>query len=955
MTTDRWLQIEEILDTVLQAEPHQWKTIIEKTCNHDKELRHQVEKYLRHYTHLDTFLQKPVDDGIIEQIADDNAFTVEWIKKVNRIGRYRIIREIAHGGMGRVFLAERDDGQYKQKVALKLLHSDLDSETMQRRFLIERQILASLNHPNIARLLDGGVVETESGLGINQPYLVLEYVEGISIKEYCDTHSLTVHERLQLFLKAAEAVQHAHRNLVVHCDIKPSNILVTKYGEIKLLDFGISRLLSEDIHELPQYSTRTIRRWMTPEYAAPEQIKGERATTAVDVYQLGVLLYELLTGLLPFKRDGENFCELEQSVLEKDPLKPSIVSQNGGTRRMIRGDLDAIILKSLRKEPEARYDSTSALIEDIRLYLSGKPVKATHGNFGYRTAKFVRRHRIGVSVTAGVLLLISILTGFYTHHLTIERDRAEQAAVTAQLESQKAEKVVEFLVNLFDTADPATAQGEQITAREIVEKGVARIDEDLAAQPEIHVEMLKVLGRVIKALGDFNRSTELFEKALIKSHELYGREHLEVAAIAAMLGDAARWNGELEKAELQLRDALEIRLNLIPDDDPDVAITMDRLARVLEMRGNFTEAEKLYRDALTMRERLFGNESDAVSANLNNLGWLLFQMGKLDESEIMLRRALSLRERQNDPPQIAIASNMSNLAVVLGEKGNYTEAEHYYIQALQLEEKLHGDDHPRYTTALSNLSVMYNDLARYEEAAEMFQKVLDNNRRQLGPSHVYVGFALGHLSTSLLEDGRSLEAMPLLEEMLEVFRNAVGEEHRFFARGLMIKGDALYYLNPSQSVAVYDRSIDIYRRVVGDSHPLLAKTLARLGRAHYTLANIEASKTAFNQALDIQRRVLPPHHSDTIWTLTWLGRVLAERGNYDEAEALLREAVEMSQIALPPDHWRRINAHLELYACLKSSNRLLPGQNNIEQIVYTLENRKDFHADQLLARARTLQ
>jgi eukaryotic-like serine/threonine-protein kinase len=951
MTSAYWEKIEEVLDSVLEVEPGQWQDIIEQFCAGDDELRRKVDRYLRHYTHLETFLQKPVENQLVQQISTNDSFRAHWIEEFNRIGRYRILREIAHGGMGRVYLAERADGQYTQQVALKLLRSDLDSETMQRRFRIERQILASLNHPNIARLIDGGVIESESPSRSHQPYLVMEYFEGISIKEYCEKKSLSTQERLKLFLKAAKAVQHAHRQLVVHCDIKPSNILVSGDGDLKLVDFGISRLLGDDGDNDPEYRTRTTHRWRTPEYAAPEQVTGERATIAVDIYQLGILLYEILTGQLPFHRSGESIRELEQKILEYDPVKPSMATQSERLRKLFRGDLDAIVLKALRKEPEARYESTSLLIEDIDRYLSAQPVTARHGSLAYRTEKFVRRHHWGVATALGVLLALSL--GFIG--IIWQAQMAERERDIAQLEAAKARATQEYLIGLFEAADPANTQGEFISVQEIVQRGIDRLNNDLETQPEVHIEMLKVLGRIQQMLGDFNLSTELLEQALSKTRELRGEHHPEAAAVAALLGDAARWNGELDRAENLLREALRIRRELISEDNADIATNMDRLARVLEMRGAFQEAEVYYRDALAMRERLFGENSDAVSATLNNLGWLLHQAGKNDAAEQTLRKSLLIKEQILEPPHPAIASTQNNLAVVLRTRGNYDEAVHFFQRALEQERKLHGDDHPRVTTALSNLSQVHLALARYDEAVRQYRQVLENNRRQLGPDHVYVGFALGHLSMALIEDGRSKEALPFIEEAIEVFRNAVGEDHRFYARGLMIKGNALSYQDPNNAIVWIEHSVEKLRKIVGSDHPDLAEALARLGWSRISTEELASAEAAFREALEIQRRIHLTPHTDTIWTLTGIGRILNKQGQINRAEDHLREAVRLSKEALPSDHWRGISARLELADCLMSANKITEARNELDEIEKLLQDRKDFHAVRLRAQLREIQ
>lgn len=976
MTPERWQRIRPILDRALELQGEERATFLRERCDDDAALRADVDTLLRAEARGGPPLDAPVAeyaDALVAELADARsraeggalgtglgAASVEqpeFVPAGKRVGPWRIVRELGRGGMAIVYLAERADGAYEQQVALKLLQGGPQAADLVSRFERERQILASLEHRHIARLVDGGL--TADG----QPWFAMEYVEGEHIDRFCDRRRLTVEERLELFVQIARAVQAAHRALVVHRDLKPSNILVNAEGEPRLLDFGIAKPL--DTEASATAATGTVL-MLTPDYASPEQVRGAQATTASDVYQLGLLLYELLTGMRAQRVARRSSTELERVVIERTPPPPSTAARTGDAAaargdarrttapelaRRLSGDIDAIILQALRKEPERRYGSAAELADDVRRHLASLPVTARPDFLWYRARKFVHRHALGMATAAGFVLLVAALVAFYTLRLQEERDQA-------RIEAAKAQAAQDYLVELFEAADPAQARGETITVQEVVQRGIARLDEDLEAQPEVHVEMLKVLGRVEQGLGDFDLSTKLLEQALTGTRELRGEEHLDVAEAAALLGEAFRWSGEWDRAESLLREALTIRRRLIQGDDPDVAINIDRLARTIEMQGDLEEAETLYREALAMRERLFGESSDAVAANLNNLGWLLHEMGKMDEAEEALRRSLVIKEERLElpSPHPKIASNMSNLAVVLREQGKYGEAEHYFVQALEQERKLHGEDHPRFATALNNLALLHMDMARYGQAARLFRQVLENDRTQLGPEHAYVGVSLGYLAAALAEDGRSAEAAPLLEEMLAIFRNTVGEEHRYYARGLMFQGDALYYRQePGQAVAVLERSVDTFRRAVGGNHPDLARALARLGRARLVTGDVAAAETALREALEIQQQALPSPHTETAWTLTLLGRALTELSRTDEAESLLREAVEASTLALHPGHWRRIAARLELAVCLTASGAGSAARAELEQALAALRNRTDFHARRLLSRARELQ
>lgn len=975
LTQNRWQQIDTLFKEVLERPLDERETYLQNSCGSDTGLMDQVDKLLQIHEEAEKILgdsvstfASPLVPGLLDEIA---AKSEPHELLGSKVGSYEIIEKIGRGGMGTVYMAKKSDATYEKKVALKLVRRGLDTEDILLRFRNEGQILASLEHPNIARLYDGGIHED------GRPFFVMEYVEGEPIDAYCDRYQLSLKERLKLFKTVCKAVHFAHQNLVVHRDIKPANVLITENGTVKLVDFGIAKLLEPGRMNLKSHHTQTGIKLMTPEFASPEQIQGRPITTAVDVYALGVLLYLLLTGRRPFSLGTASLLEIERMVCETSPLRPSEAvlgkpfpsphchhenifdveaaagnrsKDIGSLKKELSGDLDRIVLEALRKEPKRRYPSALAFSEDLGNYLAGRPVQARAPTFRYRARKFIQRNRW--SVLAATIAVFSVLTGLAVALWQANIARMERDI--AQSEAAKAQAAQDYLVELFEAADPAENQGNPLTVQEIVQRGIDRLEDNLGAEPEVHIEMLKVLGRVEQALGDFDLSAELLEEALTKTRELRGNGHPDVAVISGMLGEVLRWDGEYERAESLLREALEIRRRFMAGDNADVAVNMDRLARTLEMKGDLEEAEFLYNEALAMRERLFGENSDAVSANLNNLGWLLYQMGKRDEAELALRKSLEIKTRILESPNPAISSNLSNLAVVLRSKGDYREAGEFAQQALEQEIDLYGEDHPRVTTALSNRSLILLDLARYKEAAEQYRKILENNRRQLSPEHLYVGFALSSLSSAIIEEGRSEEALLLLDEALEIYQKSVGDEHRYYAMGLAIKGEAMLYQNPEQATAIFERSRVILTETVGRDHPNLGRTLTGLGRAQFAIGEYEAAETAFREALAIQREALSPHHPNIIWTLTNLGRLLTQQGQTDEAEQLLREAT-VSAEALPPDHWRRIDARVELGACQMVNGQLTEAHEEMEQILAELEGRTDFHGIRLQTRAQELQ
>ncbi len=503
MDTKRWNKVQNLFEEALELEEAKRPAFLKQACAGDSTLFDEVMSLLEADMNANSLL-----DGLALDAVD-------LAKEFNRVGQqfgpYRIVREIGSGGMGSVFLAERVEGEFEQKVAIKLIKHGMDSKEILKRFQSERQIMARLEHPNIARLLDGGV--TPDGLS----YFAMEYVDGKPIDQYCDHNKLSVKKRLELFQIICSSVQNAHRNLIVHRDLKPSNILVKKDGTIKLLDFGIAKVLTPETNGgQPKFLTltQTGAQIMTPEYAAPEQVKGEPVTTATDVYALGVILYELLTGQRPYRLQGRSPAEIERAITTSDPDKPSTVvkrkdqasettpekiSELRGTepsqlKRQLSGDLDNICLMALRKEPERRYSSPERFLDDVKRYLEGLPVIARKDTAGYRTQKFIRRHKTGLVAAVGVVIMIAIVVSFYTVQLKQERDRA-------RLEATKARRVSDFLVDLFRVSDPSESKGKTVTARELLDSGAVRIKEDLIEQPEIQATMMNVMGEVYTSLG----------------------------------------------------------------------------------------------------------------------------------------------------------------------------------------------------------------------------------------------------------------------------------------------------------------------------------------------------------------------------------------------------------------------------------------------------------------------
>ena len=529
---ERWRQLDGILEEALDLPQERWPALLDRACGDDANLRREAEELLAAHADTDSLF---LDGSYADRAADLLVEAADAARPPVRVGPWRVVGRLGEGGMGEVFLAERAEGDFEQRVALKRLRPDLASPDLVARFLHERQILARLEHPGIARLVDGGV-DAEG-----QPWLALEFVDGQPITGWCVERGLDVEARLELLVEVCDAVAFAHRNLIVHRDLKPSNILVDGDGRVKLLDFGIAKLI---VGESGTDAAPTRILALTPEYAAPEQYFGGPVTTATDVWALGVVLHELLTGRRPESSGGREGGERRSALPVRDPRRPSTVVRDtggasaGSLSRRVRGDLDAIVLKALRTEPDQRYASVDDLADDLRRTLERRPVRARGGALTYRAGRFLRRHRLAAA--AGALALLALLGGLVA---------TRREAMRADAERARAEAVRDFLVELFDASDPVRALGSDPSARDILARGHERIDHGLADQPELRADLLAALADVYSSLGDPKVVEELRRDELSVREKLSGPAGEETVAALVAVADAVSDQGRSTEAE----------------------------------------------------------------------------------------------------------------------------------------------------------------------------------------------------------------------------------------------------------------------------------------------------------------------------------------------------------------------------------------------------------------------
>jgi eukaryotic-like serine/threonine-protein kinase len=755
----------------------------------------------------------------------------------DRIGQYRVLRTLGVGGMGEVFLAERADAEFEQQVAIKVVHGGAEARGVHSRLKIERQILAQLDHPNIAHLLDGG------SLPDGTAYIVMEYVDGIPIDAFCDSNRLDVPARLQLFQTVCAAVHYAHQNLIVHRDLKPSNILVTAAGIPKLLDFGIAKILDErqrGSHTLAV--THADIRVMTPDHASPEQIRGQSITTSSDVYVLGVLLYKLLAGTSPFVIPSMRLTDIERAICEKDPQFPSHAIDTGEMqtgaiadarsttanrlRRTLSGDLDNIVLMAMRKEPERRYGSSQQMASDIQRYLEGKPVIARRDTMSYRSTKFIRRHWL--PVTAGVsvvFLILAFATTTYVQSLRIaaERDRVAEQSAAAERERNRAEEVSSFLVNLFKLSDPQENRGNQVTARELLDSGAKRLQVGLQDQPATKAALLGTVGAVYDSLGQYKEALPILTESLSLQPQAHDRTRI---ATLLELG-RAHWNaGDLSGAEAPLQEALHLSQDNYGAASQESGRSLWALAQLRYQQSRFGEAKELYSRSLDILENTSAPATD-VSALLDDLAQVYADEQQWPLAKQTYERALEIDRRilGNDHPRVAMRLN--NLAVVAQHIGDLKLAETLFRDAIRRDERAYGDQHPETGAARGNYGLLLQREGRLAEAEPFLRSALEVQLKLYGPDSYNTGYARVSLAMLLHDEGNLPESETEFRQALATYDKSLPASHQYRAAALMHFARLLVDRGkPEEALSLSGQSLNIWTSTSSASGPRTAQAHA---------------------------------------------------------------------------------------------------------------------------------
>ena len=937
MDPKRWQHVQQLFDEALELSSEERASFLDAACGEDAELRQDVASLLANFSAAgSTFMENPAarigDDLEMPEMPAKASGTDGPNQPGDRIGPYVLEKLLGTGGVGRVYLATRET-EFQKQVAVKLLKRGMDTDELVRRFVSERQILAQLEHPNVANLLDGGA--TDDG----RHYLVMEYVDGLAIDTYCAEKLLDVPQRLRLFLKVCDAVHFAHRNLVVHRDLKPSNILVAQDGEPKLLDFGIAKLLRPE--SFPQTVLPTAPGWraMTPEYASPEQVRGGLISTASDVYSLGVVLYELLTGRRPYRLSSRSLIEVERTVCTVPPMRPSraVTRQLEGEepastgtylgvdrkklKQRLSGDLDNILLMALEKEPERRYQSVDQLAADLRRHLDNLPVSARKDSLFYRSSKFARRHRLPLAVVSFFALMLLVFVATLV---------MQQGQILRQRD--RAESVSEFLENLFEISDPSRERGESVLARSLLDKGAIDIEARLRDQPGLQGDLLGTMGRSYTHLGLYSEAEDMLQRSLSLRRQSYGDEDPSVATAKYQLADLYVEQGVYDRAEPLAREALQTHLDALGEEH--AAVVHDRmllaginqrlgnlvkagqlflqaeagarelrdedlLVKVLSRRGHFelyvgndTAARGALEEALTIARRLYGETHPEVALILGQLAEIE-KAHDFDRAASLLEDAIAIQRRVFHEPHPDLAKMLNRLAVLKKAQGDYVEAEALFNEAMTIQNQVYAEPSIVVASTLNNLAGLKKGQGDLDRAEALYTQSLEIHRRVVGERHPETATIMSNLANLMLTTGRLEQAQQLYTDSLDILLESYGENHIEVANG---------YVNLGQ-VAVKQEEWDVAEellqkgatliRKIAPQHSELPPVLQNQGYVKEKLGDHPSAEALYLEALEIARKTQGGESLAVGTALTRLAIVGVRREQLNKAEAWGREALTL--------------------------------------------------------------
>jgi len=898
MQAELWKKVEPLCQAALALPPERRAAFLLEACPDDPQLRAEVQSLLEQQA--DSFLEdsplsaaaNDLNDSETEGPIKPSVLLDQTLNSGNApgemIGPYRLLEVIGQGGMGQVWLAEQQRPIFR-RVAIKLIKVGMDTREVIARFESERQALAVMDHPAIAKVFAAG--STTQG----RPYFVMEYAAGVPITEYCDKHKLTTRQRLELFILVCEGVQHAHQKAVIHRDLKPSNILVCEVDGRpvpRIIDFGVAKAIAQRLTEQTMY-TRVGTIVGTMGYMSPEQADAtsEDIDTRTDVYSLGVVLYELLVGALPFDFRKITFDEALRRLREQDAPKPSTKLRASGAEstdtalkrgadpatliRQLRGDADAITLKALEKERARRYATPLDLAADIGRYLRHEPVTAHAPSLGYRTRMYVRRHRAGV-IGAAAFALILILAAAVSIRQSVRANR--EAAV--------AEAVNDFLQNdLLAQASAATQSGPRakpdphLEVRTALDRAAARIGGKFDRQPAVEAAIRDTIGRTYLDLGLYPEAQTQLERALALHRQVSGENDPKTLKTMSRLGDTMILQGKYPKAEELLARTLKTQQDVLGPEHPDTLASLNSLATAYEREGKYTQAEPLFRQILAIRRRVLGPENRETLASMNGLAVTMAESGKYSQAEALFSQILDIDRRVLGPEHPDTLRTLDNLGNTYAGEGKYAQAEEPYRQATEIKRRVLGAEHPETLRSMGNLAVVYAAEGKYPQAETLQRQILETSRRVLGAEHPETLISLGNLAGTSQEEGKYQEAE-------ELFRQALEAE----------------------------------RRVLRPDHPNTLQALADFAGMYQRQGKYASAEIYAGQALAGRRRVLGSDNPDSMTSAADLALAYISQGKFVLSEPLAREALEFNN-KNQPDDWQRFRAESLLGASLAGQKK----------------------------------
>lgn len=849
MKKSEWTTIKTIVDNVLELPEDERETYINSECGGDEELRSEVTDFLASIYESEGWLeeQEVYREELLSEIADDlGSISLDYSLIGKEIGAYTIREKIAEGGMGGVYLAQRSDEELDHKVAVKIIKHGRASADNLRRFKREQQILAGMNHPNIARFYNSGT--TSDGF----PYIIMEYIEGMPVTEYCKKNKCTIQEKIDLFKQVLEAVRYAHENLVIHRDLKPGNIFIDNSGNVKILDFGISKLMEEESEDITQTGSRIL----TLRYAAPEQIRQKNITTAADLYSLGVIFYQLLAGTGPFEIDDLTHFEAEKLILNEEAPRPSSRADSASTKKKLLGDLDAIALKSIRKESDQRYRVANDFLRDLENYQNGIPVSAHADSLRYRTTKFFKRHQNGIYITAGVLILIIVLTAYYTNQIAKERDYA-------QLEAERATEVTDFLVSMLELNNPSENSGDEITINDALNRGIGLVEErDIS--PLNRATLLGTIGSIQFNNGDVDQAGITLEQAMTLLTDSVDRHTEESLTIGTEYAEWQETVGNTEEAEhyFQLTDSL-FQANKLQNSVEYIDHQLNYSDFLMEL-GNHQQALDILSGLDT---RLVQNFDTSNSSNVdllanvyNNRGRAYKNMGENQKALENLEQALDLKLQVFDEDNARIATLHHNMGVVYATISEFDRAKEHAEKAYQIRMKVFNPNHQLVGSTLHLLSNIETALGNYDQAFEYIEQSIEINRKQHGATHFRYALAIREYAKVLSETGYHEEALEQIDRAASIIENNYGTAHPYYGYMMFTYGEVCYNAEDYSNAVKYGGAgLANFTKNFDENHPNVGRAYANQGKYELKIQEYALADSLLRKSVQI----LDKHYDTT--------------------------------------------------------------------------------------------